>query len=77
MNFKTMMLLATISLTALPGVSKATPCTDAMQNVQDELNDLNAAYASGNLKAIENALRDYFNAVEGANTVCENSWIGN
>jgi hypothetical protein len=76
MNIKTILLTATISLAVLPGVSYATPCTDAMALVAAELNDLNQAIASGNLKAIFRAQRDYFNAVEGANTVCEHDWIG-
>ncbi len=76
MKIKVLLLAATFCLTALPGASQASACTEAMQHVQNELNELNAAYASGNQKAIANALRDYFNAVEGANTVCEHDWIG-
>jgi hypothetical protein len=76
MNLKSILLVVTISLAALPGVSNATACTDAMLAIQNALNDLNEAYASGNQKRIQHFLQAYFNAVEGANTVCENNWIG-
>jgi|GEM_PF-3806666 len=76
MKTKVLLLAATFCLTALPGTSQAITCAEAMQNIQNELNDLNAAYASGNPKAIDMAMRNYFAAIRGANTVCEYAWIG-
>ena len=75
MYFKIILLVITLSLTTLPSVSYATDCNEAMQNVQNELDDLNDAIAGGNPKHIDQAQADYFAALGEAAT-CTNDWIG-
>jgi len=75
MKIKSFILLATLLAAILPQTSHATMCTDAMATLAIALNELNLALDSGNLKAIDQAQTDYFNAVEGASTACEHGWI--